>query len=60
MDALRWLVWSKSKDAQRPGARPPDPIPRPGIEPETKQHKPSQSVPLEEAQKGHFDVPRSG
>lgn len=59
VDALRWLVWAKSKDAQRPGARPPEPIPRPGVEPETKHHKPATTISLEEARAGYFDVART-
>uniref|UniRef100_UPI003F49A509 DUF5361 domain-containing protein n=1 Tax=Nocardia suismassiliense TaxID=2077092 RepID=UPI003F49A509 len=31
-DSLRWLVWSKTKDARRHGATPPKPIPRPGLD----------------------------
>ncbi|MGW5316719.1 DUF5361 domain-containing protein [Nocardia thailandica] len=31
-DSLRWIQWSKTRAAQKPGARPPRRIPRPGIE----------------------------
>lgn len=29
-DSLRWLMWAKTKDAQK-NRNPPAPIPRPGI-----------------------------
>lgn len=31
-DSLRWIQWSKTRAAQRAGARPPRRIPRPGVE----------------------------
>lgn len=34
VDALSFLRWAKTEDAQRPGAQPPALIPRPGVEPE--------------------------
>lgn len=33
VDALRWLVWSKTTDGQR-NRNHPKPIPRPGVKPE--------------------------
>lgn len=36
---LEWLVWSKSKDASRPGARPPKQTFLPGLEPKDAQGK---------------------
>lgn len=36
-DATKWLQWSKSKDASK-GGKPPDPIPRPGVEPTVKRY----------------------
>lgn len=58
-DSLRWLVWAKSKDATRPGAKPPDPIPRPGTQDAgSKQHKPKTSVRFDQAAQ-RFAVPRT-
>lgn len=31
-DATNFLRWAKSDASDKPGARPPDPIPRPGVE----------------------------
>lgn len=60
-DSLRWLVWAKSKDAGRPGAKPPEPIPRPGVGAKEKKHKPSGAVRIDRAiQSGRFAVKRSG
>lgn len=36
-DSLRWIAWTKSRAAQRPGARPPKRIPRPGVEDDREQ-----------------------
>lgn len=38
---MQWLIWSKSKDASQPGAKPPTPIYLPGLEPvdETVKHR---------------------
>lgn len=33
VNSLQWLVWSKSKDASQPGAKPPEPRHLPGLEP---------------------------
>ncbi|WP_052372591.1 DUF5361 domain-containing protein [Nocardia otitidiscaviarum] len=30
VDSLRWLVWAKTKDAQK-GRNRPKPVPRPGV-----------------------------
>lgn len=45
---LAWLAWSKSKDASRPGAKPPAVVHLPGLEPENKDAKHyGQPAPLE-------------
>lgn len=31
LDNTGWLVWSKTKDASKSGAKPPKPTPRPGV-----------------------------
>lgn len=36
---LQWLTWSKSKDASKPGAKPPTPGYLPGLEPVDKNAK---------------------
>ncbi|MCC5781374.1 hypothetical protein CRM73_00125 [Kocuria sp. CCUG 69068] len=36
-DALNWLQWAKTEEAQKPGANPPEPIQRPGVQ-STKKH----------------------
>lgn len=36
---LEWLVWSKSKDASRSGAKPPKPTYLPGLEPQQEGTK---------------------
>jgi hypothetical protein len=38
VDALRWLQWAQTKEAQKPGARGPDPIERPGVKPKKASH----------------------
>lgn len=59
-DSLRWLVWSKTKDARRRGAQPPDPIPRPGVEQRAKKHRPRTSIPIDVAiRTQRFAVPRT-
>lgn len=46
-DSLHWLVWSKTKDAQRSGARPPNRIPRPGVVDEHERIGTTQMSPAE-------------
>ncbi|MGC4964240.1 DUF5361 domain-containing protein [Gordonia sp. DT101] len=59
-DSQRWLVWSKSKDAARPGAKPPARIPRPGVsDAEDKTRRRGNSYTLDEA-KQRFKVARIG
>lgn len=53
VDLLRWLQWSKTKDATRkPPRNMPKPIPRPGVEEKQKaandRFKDVEAVPLDE------------
>lgn len=62
-DALRMLIWAKSKDAQRkPPRNQPKPIPRPGVtEKQTAvegRFKDVEAVPLDELKK-RLAAPRS-
>ncbi len=48
MDALRWLVWAKTKDGEK-GRRRPEPLQRPGIkEPESRIPKDVVALPVDE------------
>lgn len=46
-DALNWLVWSKTKDAEK-GRNKPKPIPRPGVDTEADVRTIGTPAPIEE------------
>lgn len=48
VDALRLLVWSKTKDASRNVNRP-EPLPRPGVEPTTKKRGGTSTTDIDQA-----------
>ena len=49
VDALRWLVWAKTKDGAA-GRNRPQPIPRPGVTPprEVTRHGGNAGLPIEQ------------
>ncbi|GAA4758773.1 DUF5361 domain-containing protein [Gordonia alkaliphila] len=57
-DALRWLVWKDTKDAAKPGAKPPPPIPRPGVDADEVKHVGRTSTPYDQA-RTKFALPRT-
>jgi hypothetical protein len=46
-DSAAWLVWSKTEDATKKRNRP-KPIPRPGVEDDSKKQIGSGSLPIDE------------
>lgn len=56
VDALRWLVWAKTKDGAKNRNRP-KPIPRPGVRKSRGRMKDAVSLPIDELQR-RLDMPR--
>lgn len=48
VDNTAWLVWSKTKDAARAGARPPKPYPRPGLVDDSVKRIGGSTLPADE------------
>ena len=56
VDALRWLVWSKTKDGEKNRNRP-KPVPRPGVKPDKGRMSDAVAMPVDELKK-YLALPR--
>lgn len=62
LDNTGWLVWAKTKDASRPGAKPPKPTPRPGVGDDSVKRIGGSVLPVDEMREwlgGDFIIPAS-
>lgn len=62
LDNTGWLVWSKTKDASKTGAKPPKPTPRPGVVDDSTQRIGKDALPIESMKSwlgGDFILPAS-